>query len=81
MTDLLIIGTRGRIQRSERVDQRQSREMDAYPVGRPGCDVRVAVVSFEKLLHQAEAYVDLCLALHRLLPLHKRTKHEIHQQA
>lgn len=55
--------------------------MDAYPVGRPGCDVRVAVVSFEKLLHQAEAYVDLCLALHRLLPLHKRTKHEIHQQA
>ena len=51
-------GTRSRVQRSERVDEREDREVDAYSAGCVGRYLCVAVESFEELLHQAEIDVD-----------------------
>lgn len=51
------IGTRSRIQRSIRIDQRQSRSMDLDSTGRLGHHMRMATFSLAIFLHQAE--VDL----------------------
>lgn len=50
-------GTRSRVQRSIRNHQRASRSMDTGTTSRPGHHLRLAIVTSEILLHQAEVDV------------------------
>jgi hypothetical protein len=50
-------GTRSRVPRPERIDQRKNRAVDVDSAGRAGYHLRMAVVASQVVLHQAEVDV------------------------